>query len=239
MKPLHKGRYVAALASSQQDLNEAFDLRARCFGVKHPDVDRFDAGCAHILVRRDDVLVCCARMMPLRGGDILHSYTAQFYDLGALAKYPDKTMELGRFCIDPTLFDPNILRIVWGAITSYVDENRVKMLFGCSSFAGIQPAPYGDAFALLKSRYLGPDQWLPKAKAAHRCAFPDTSVQTINRSAALKQMPPLLRTYLVMGGWVSDHAVVDHDMNTLHVFTGVDVAAIPASRKRALRAVAG
>ena len=52
-------------------------------------------------------------------------------------------------------------------------------------------------------------------------------------------MPPLLRTYLMMGGWVSDHAVVDTDLNTLHVFTGLEIAAVPPSRARLLRAVAG
>ena len=55
---------------------------------------------------------------------------------------------------------------------------------------------------------------------------------------ALHQMPPLLRTYLGMGGWVSDHAVIDRAMQTLHVFTGVEIAAIPPARVRALRAVA-
>jgi putative hemolysin len=52
-------------------------------------------------------------------------------------------------------------------------------------------------------------------------------------------MPPLLRTYLLMGGCVSDHAVIDGDLNTLHVFTGLEIAAIPPARARALRAVAG
>jgi putative hemolysin len=51
------------------------------------------------------------------------------------------------------------------------------------------------------------------------------------------RMPPLLRTYLMMGGWVSDHAVVDRQMNTLHVFTGLEIGAIPAARKRLLRAL--
>ena len=37
------------------------------------------------------------------------------------------------------------------------------------------------------------------------------------------RMPPLLRTYLLMGGWVSDHAVVDRHMDTLHVFTGLEI----------------
>ena len=53
---------------------------------------------------------------------------------------------------------------------------------------------------------------------------------------ASELMPPLLRTYLLMGGWVSDHAVVDRAMNTLHVFTGLEIAAIPEARKRLLRA---
>jgi len=41
-----------------------------------------------------------------------------------------------------------------------------------------------------------------------------------------------------MGGWVSDHAVVDHEMHTLHVFTGLEIAAIPIVRAKALRDIA-
>ncbi len=52
------------------------------------------------------------------------------------------------------------------------------------------------------------------------------------------QMPPLLRSYLAMGGRVSDHAVIDAQMNTLHVFTGLEIAVIPPRRKRLLRAIA-
>jgi putative hemolysin len=55
----------------------------------------------------------------------------------------------------------------------------------------------------------------------------------------MRHMPPLLRTYLMMGGWVSDHAVIDRHLNTLHVFTGVEIGTIPATRKRLLRALAG
>ena len=55
---------------------------------------------------------------------------------------------------------------------------------------------------------------------------------------AAATMPPLLRSYLAMGAWVSDHAVIDRDLNTLHVFTGVEIAAIPPARARLLRALA-
>ena len=67
----------------------------------------------------------------------------------------------------------------------------------------------------------------------------DPEVPAGDARAALRLIPPLLRTYLSMGGWVSDHAVIDRQMNTLHVFTGVETAAIPAARARALRAIAG
>jgi len=52
-------------------------------------------------------------------------------------------------------------------------------------------------------------------------------------------MPPLLRTYLLMGGWVSDRAVFDRKLETMHVFTAVDINAIPKARKRLLRALVG
>jgi hypothetical protein len=52
-------------------------------------------------------------------------------------------------------------------------------------------------------------------------------------------MPPLLRSYLLMGGWVSDHAVVDPDLGTLHVFTGLEIRNVPPSRAALLRGVAG
>ena len=51
-------------------------------------------------------------------------------------------------------------------------------------------------------------------------------------------MPPLLRSYLAMGGRVSDHAVVDRDLDTLHVFTGLEIGVIPPARARLMRAAA-
>jgi len=48
----------------------------------------------------------------------------------------------------------------------------------------------------------------------------------------------LLRSYLAMGGWVSDHAVIDAQMDTLHVLTAVEIATIPPARARILRMIA-
>ena len=238
---IERGRYRARLADGAADLDAARRLRTRAFRTAAPDADAFDALCAHVLVEEIATarLVACFRMLVLDGGaDLGRSYSAQFYDLSALQDFEGRMVELGRFCIDPDLHDADILRIAWAAMTAFVDENGVGMLFGCSSFAGTQTETYLDAFAMLKARHLAPKRWLPRVKAPDVFRFAARLRRKPDLKKAMQRMPPLLKTYLMMGGWVSDHAVVDHQMNTLHVFTGVEIGAIPDARKRLLRAMA-
>lgn len=238
---LSTGRYHARALTDDAELATALALRGRCFGPSGAVRDAFDEKCTHILVFETDSgqLVCCFRMLTLQSNQISSSYSAQFYDLGGLETYDGTMLELGRFCVDPDLTDPDILRVAWGAMTAYVDANAVRMLFGCSSFEGIDPAPYLDAFAQLKARHLAPEHWRPQIKAPDVFDYAAQLHSTIDAKKGMLQMPPLLRTYLMMGGWVSDHAVIDPQMNTLHVFTGLEIGAIPPARKRLLRALVG
>ncbi|WP_052272267.1 GNAT family N-acyltransferase [Leisingera sp. ANG-M7] len=239
---LNRGRYRARLAASAADVAAAQALRAQCFRSGCTDSDAFDSECCHVLVEEQPggALVCCFRLLLLESGaELARSYSAQFYDLTALQAFEGRMAELGRFCIHPNWQDADILRVAWGAMTGLVDGQGVQMLFGCSSFAGISAAPYAEALALLRQRHLAPAQWRPGIKAPEVVCFGAEPLREAETKKALQKMPPLLRTYLLMGGWVSDHAVVDRQMNTLHVFTGLEIGAIPDTRKRLLRAVAG
>lgn len=239
---LSKGRYVARLASSDADIAAAQALRTLCFRTCDLDQDDFDPNCTHVLVEdtRTDALVCCFRMLVLDGGAHVNaSYSAQFYDLAAFNDFQGRMVEMGRFCIHQSCNDADILRVAWGAMTAFVDQNNVQMLFGCSSFAGTETDDYLDAFAMLKHRHLAPKRWLPRVKAPNVFQFAARLRRKPDVKKAMLRMPPLLRTYLLMGGWVSDHAVVDTHLNTLHVFTGLEIGAIPPARKRLLRAVSG
>lgn len=230
-------KYHCRLAQTKEDTEKAQRLRARAFGLaQERDQDPFDAHANHMLVERQDGrLVATFRFLTLdQGADISRSYTAQFYDLSKLARYKGKMVEMGRFCIDPQINDPVILRVAWAAFTSYVTTHHVGFLFGCASFQGTDQAQYEDAFLLLKSKHLAPKRWLPQIKAPRVFRYAQLLKRPLNRVKAMGRMPPLLKTYLMMGGWVSDHAVIDDEMNTLHVFTGVEVAAIPDARRRAL-----
>ncbi|MFT6674773.1 MAG: putative hemolysin [Sulfitobacter sp.] len=240
MRRLEKGRYVARQGAGAADIAAAQALRARCFKLDQAaDCDRFDACTRHILIEdlKDGSLVCCFRLMTLRAADVPRSYAAQYYELSALQAYDGLLMEMGRFCVSPDRQDPDILRLAWAAMTEVVDSKGIGMLFGCSSFAGIETDAYLDAFAMLRARHLAPKRWVPRVKAPDVFRYAARLRRKPDAKKAMLRMPPLLRTYLMMGGWVSDHAVVDHHMNTLHVFTGLEIGAIPAARKRLLRAL--
>jgi L-ornithine Nalpha-acyltransferase len=244
MLPLTKGHYTARIATTPQDLDRAQALRHRCFITNRglvtttTDADTYDTQCQQIVIEdtQANTTVCTFRLMSFpSGAEIFSSYSAQFYDLTLLSTYPAPMAELGRFCIHPNHPDPDILRLAWGALTTIVDATATQMLFGCSSFDGANPARHQNAFAQLNDNHLAPTRWQPAVKSPHAFSFVRDPRFTPKHPNTL---PPLLRIYLSMGGWVSDHAVIDESLNTLHVFTGLEIAAIPPNRARLLRSLA-
>ena len=231
------GRYRARYASSQIDVLAAQSLRYQCFNLSNKDeldVDDFDALCQHVLIENleTEKLICCYRILKFDSGkNISTSYSSQFYDLKVIENFTEPMIEVGRFCIDPEENDPSVVLTAWAALAQIVDHNQTELLFGCSSFEGIEKEKYFDSFALLRDRYMAPDHWRPKIKAAQVFCYSKDLIYKVDKKKALLNMPPLLKTYLAMGAWVSDHAVVDLKMKTLHLFTGMEISKIPKSRK--------
>ena len=202
--------------------------------------DAQDALSAHVMVEGEGALLGYFRVMLFGwGAGLAQGYAARFYDLDPLSGYARPIAEMGRFCVAPGGGHPDVLRLAWGAMTRLVDEGQAGLLVGCSSFRGADWTLHRAALALLAEGHLGPPDHRPGRKAAEGVDFPALAGPVTDRRAALAGLPPLLRTYLGMGGWVSDHAVVDRELDTLHVFTCVEVDRIPAARAASLRALAG
>ena len=240
MEIVKVGHYRARFASSQKDILAAQTLRYQCFNLSNKfelDVDDFDTVCQHVLIENLETerLICCYRILKFDNGEnISSSYSSKFYDLKALESYTEPMIEIGRFCIDSEVNDPSVVLTAWAALAQIVDQNQTELLFGCSSFEGIEKEKYLDSFALLRDRYMAPDHWRPKIKAAQVFYYSKDLIYKVDKKKALLNMPPLLKTYLSMGAWVSDHAVVDLNMKTLHLFTGMEISKIPKSRKNFL-----
>lgn len=239
---LRKGCYIAKEAVHSNDVARAQRLRGRCFNLGRVDLDPFDANATHILIEdaRTGTLVGTYRFSIFTQYELeKHSYSGQYYGLNNISQPTDKIIEIGRFCIDPSADRADVLRVAWGALTRVVDDCAIDVMMGCSSFSGCDPTKYIAPLTLLAQRHLGPTDRAPLPKSPEIIAYAASLREaSVNRREALLQMPPLLKTYLGMGGWVSDHAVVDREMHTFHVFTAVEIAKIPPARAKALRAVA-
>ncbi|EYD73732.1 GNAT family N-acetyltransferase [Limimaricola hongkongensis] len=217
----------------------AMALRARCFvelGGALRDEDGHDATSRHLLVEDGAGRALCAlRWRVFEPAEVTQAASAASYDLSPLAGWPGRLMEIGRFCTAPEARDGAALRLALAALTRIVVRQRATLLFGCASFAGTDPAPHAPALAWLGAHHAAPRMIAPGRRAGEAVAL---GGPVADPRAARAGLPPLLRSYLGMGGVVGDHAVIDRAMNTLHVLCMVDVAAIPAPRARALRALA-
>lgn len=241
MKTLHTSRYRARLARTGQDVASAQSLRGAVFRGAERDADPFDARCSHILIEAlpTGSLVATLRyqLLPAATG-IAQTYSAQFYDLGPLSRWPGPMLELGRFCVAHGHNDPEILRLTWAFLTQVVDQYRIGLLFGCTSFARADEEVHPAIFAAL-AQHLGPARWRPEAVAPEHFSISarggSNAGQGLARSISFQS--PLLQGYLGLGGWISDDAVIDRDLGTMLVFTALEVDRIPPSRQRLLRAL--
>jgi putative hemolysin len=242
MQAFRRGRYSARLACGRADLARLLSLRVQAFG-RAPgvsDEDRFDSRCQHVLIEGSEgALAVAFRVLVLPSGAALgQSYAAQFYDLTPLMADARPVAEMGRFFVAGPKTEPDALRLAWAAMTRIVEAAGAARMLGCSSFPGTDWQRHRAALALLAERHLGPEALRPREGPGKVLRYPALAGPVSDRRAALAGLPPLLRTYLAMGGWVSDFAVADPDLDTLHVLTCVETAHVPVARAASLRSIA-
>jgi len=214
-------------------------LRGVAFRGGGADRDDFDARCTHLWIGPEGgAPLATVRVQGHGAGTLEKGYAAQFHDLSALAQAPGPALEMGRLCLHPAHPSADLMRLIWAGVTRLAEGAGAARLFGCSSFRGTDPAVFTPALALLAARYLGPADLRPAILARESYDFSGL-VPDNPRPADMAMLPPLLRAYLALGGWVGDHLVIDRDLGTCHLFTCVEIATMPESRKRVLRAMAG
>ncbi len=228
------GGYVASGLRGEDDRRDWMALRRRLFrGDRAGDEDQYDETARVVLIRRagrgaEAVGGFRLTLFP-DGGAAGAGYSAQFYDLGPLARIRRPVAELGRLCLVPGADGPDLFRLVLAALARFTGEHRLALLFGAASFAGADAARHAPALAWLTAHAHGPEGLRPLARAAAPVpvAAPDPG-----------GLPAVLRFYLNAGAWVGTGAVADPALDTLHVFTALEPDRVPPARARALRALA-
>lgn len=222
-------------AADAADVLACQTLRHMCFrGTAGVDRSAYDDVSSHVMIMRGARLLCTMRLRVFAPhADVTASYTGGFYDFGP---FDGPSLEVGRFCIRADAFSADILRLAWGALTAWVTAHGISHLFGCASFAGTDPNAYADAFGLLAAGHVSNMHIAPQDIDSNPLSAISSSA--IDRKLAQAQLPPLLRSYLGMGGYVGADAIIDHDLGTVLVFAGLDIAEIPPARAKSLRSLA-
>ncbi|MBN2907279.1 MAG: GNAT family N-acetyltransferase [Rhodobacteraceae bacterium] len=236
------------LAETEDDLRAAQRLRYEVFVselggdgamVDHAnrlERDAFDPHYDHLVLvdtRRDaaalDHVVGVYRLLTgERAAELGRFYTEDEYDLTVLKQSGRKLLELGRSCVHRDYRGGTALYHLWNGLADYVMQRGVDILFGVASFHGTDVNTLAEPLSLLHHRYLAPEPLRVRVQPAHFQTMELMPEAAIDRRRAILAMPPLIKAYLRLGGFVGEGAFIDRAFNTTDVCLLMDTAQMNA-----------
>ncbi|MGE3622835.1 MAG: GNAT family N-acetyltransferase [Bdellovibrionales bacterium] len=243
---LRSGTLEVRLAATAEEVDAAQALRYKVFyeemgakptpamAARQRDFDAFDDYCDHLLVidhmRKNKSQVIgtyrlIRRETAKRCGGF---YSSGEYDISSLLQYPGEILELGRSCIDAEYRTGQVMQILWRGLTSYVFRHDIVLMFGCASLPGTDPQALALPLSYLHYHHLAPPGLCPKAvperyvdmRLMPREAFDPHQAfanMKVDPRSGGNSLPPLIKGYIRVGGFVGDGAVIDPQFNTTDV----------------------
>jgi putative hemolysin len=230
------GPLQVRLAESGADIDAVQALRYRVFyetmGARplpgrerlRRDGDLFDDRCDHLMVLDHtrgsgaEAVVGTYRLIRREAAARCgRFYSAAEYDIAALVAYPGQILELGRSCVDSAYRARAVLPLLWSGIAAYVFHYDIALMFGCASLPGTDPDALAMPLSYLYHHHLAPPALRPKALAERYVDMRRLAPDAVDPEATFGLLPPLIKGYLRLGGFVGDGAVIDDQFNTTDV----------------------
>ncbi|QIE54682.1 GNAT family N-acetyltransferase [Pikeienuella piscinae] len=239
------GRFTVRLAESDEDVAAAQRLRYRVFveemgATPSPDDralrrerDAFDPYFDHLLLidnhaKPADPLDGVAGVYRLLRGDVAKQgcgfYGESEYDLTKIKEYPRGTVELGRSCVDIAHRGGAAMHLLWTGLGRYVAEHSIEIMFGVASFHGSDPTKLAMPLAYLHHNHLAPEDLRVRTREEFFVPMDLIPADQVVRAEAMRQIPPLIKAYIRLGGSVGEGAYVDHAFNTVDVCLLMDTS---------------
>lgn len=230
------GNLRIRLARTAEEITASQELRYQVFCTEmaakptsemtklEREFDAFDDFCDHLLVFDLDrkagknAVVGTYRLMrreaAQRSGGF---YTSGEYDISKLLAYPGPILEVGRSCVGRSHRSGAIMALLWRGIAAYMFHYKIGILFGCASLPGVQPDELKVPLAYLHHHHLAPPALRPRARSERYVDMNCLPPATATKDVAWPILPPLIKGYLRLGGYVGDGAVVDYEFGTTDV----------------------
>jgi putative hemolysin len=230
------GDLQVRLAETPADIDAAQALRYRIFydimGAKpvagmeqaRRDYDGYDQVCDHLLVldhsrgKGADAVVGTYRLIRRPAAEKFGAfYSEAEYDVSRLIAYPGEILELGRSCVDVGYRGRGVMQLLWSGIAAYVFHYNIAVMFGCASLPGTDPDALAVPLSYLYYHHLAPPALRARALPERFVDMRRLDPSAFDPAKALSGLPPLIKGYLRLGGFVGDGAVIDEQFNTTDV----------------------
>ncbi len=240
----HSPNFMVKLAKTEAEIQAAQRLRYRVFveelGGSGPLVDhnarlekdQFDPHFDHLILTdstlgtdpMDQVVGVYRVLRDDAAAKIGRFYSEDEYDLAVLKSSGRKLLELGRSCLHKDYRGGAAMFHLWNALAGYVADHEIEILFGVASFHGTNVDDLAQSLSLLHNRHLAPEDIRPRAQSDVFHPMDLIPEDQIERRAAMLAVPPLIKAYLRLGGFVGEGAYLDHAFNTTDVCLILDTA---------------
>ena len=189
------------------------------------DFDAFDEYCDHMVVFDDargagpEAIIGTYRVMRRDAAERCgRFYTAGEFDIANLLAFPGEVLELGRSCIEADHRNGAIMQLLWRGIAEYVRAHGVGLMFGCASLPGVEPEASALPLSYLYHHHLAPPEIRVRALASRYVKMDVLEPGSYDPRKAMARLPPIIKGYLRLGGFVGDGAVIDPEFGTTDVF---------------------
>jgi putative hemolysin len=245
------GPLQVRLGTSAADIDAVQALRYRIFyetmGARpsrrmardRRDSDPFDEICDHLMVLDHsrgsgaDAVVGTYRLIRREAARRCgRFYSAAEYDISRLVTYPGPVLELGRSCADPAYRARAVMPLLWSGIATYVFHYDIELMFGCASLPGTDPHQLAVPLSYLYHHHLAPPELRTRALPERYVDMQRLGPDGIDPERTRSMLPPLIKGYLRLGGFVGDGAVIDHQFNTTDVCVVVKTDLVAAKYSR-------
>ncbi len=233
---LRAGNLGVRLAETEDELDAVQALRYRVFyqemgakadgptGASQRDRDAFDNVADHLLVvdhdlgeGADNVVGTYRLIRQCAAARLGRFYSADEYDISKLEAFPGELLELGRSCTAPEYRCRAVLQLLWRGIAAYVFHYGIDLMFGCASLHGTDPDALAPELTYLYTSHLAPPEIRPRALPGRYVPMTRCDPAALDQRQVLTGLPPLIKGYLRLGGFVGDGAVIDHQFNTTDI----------------------
>jgi putative hemolysin len=205
------------LTSDPNDIDLILALRGLCFGREFK-VNDFEVNADHLVVE-DHLTGKIVGAYRLSSSSKVSRFESELeFDIHDWLRMPGNRLELGWACTREGYREGAVIRLLWKGLTCYIKQNNITAVFGPASVVGNSVENLKGLLEYLEKNHFDLKEKLIRVRD-HYDLSAQLQTTSSNKSFMKRQIPALLRAYLMAGALVLLQPIFDPDSNCFDLMT--------------------